>query len=112
MKWQNARKSKSFSSLDPPSSTAPKQFRELGKVDPSSKKFAKPRANIKDRVNIRDRISLKDRSFSDSDSSDSSCLDKKFYRCGCLSGCHHHQHRDYLAEFRKNRLERKEKAAY
>lgn len=55
---------------------------------------------------------MKDRSFSDSDSSDSSCMEKRLYRCGCVSqnhGCH--QYRDYLTEIRMERLRRKAKAA-
>lgn len=37
-------------------------------------------------------------------------MEKKFYRCGCLSqhGCHHHQYRDYLSELRAARLKREQ----
>jgi hypothetical protein len=39
-------------------------------------------------------------------------MDKKFYRCGCLSQAHAcHQYRDYLTEIRMERLRRKEKAS-
>lgn len=49
-----------------------------------------------------------DKSFCDSEDSDSSCMEKKYYRCGCLNhrnGCGSRYH-DYLGELREERLRR------
>jgi len=45
----------------------------------------------------------KDLSFSDSEESDGSCLEKKFYRCGCLNHLHEcgHKYHDYLGKLRE-----------
>jgi hypothetical protein len=101
MKRENLRKCKSFSSLGgtrKANTTLPSQIRQIGRP---------PHSNARKQPNARDR------SFSDSESSESSCLEKKYYRCGCLShtqGCHN-QYRDYLSEIREERLRKKEKSS-
>ena len=50
-------------------------------------------------------------SISDSESSDGSCLEKKFYRCGCQNqnGSCGHKYQNYLAELREERIRKKNK---
>lgn len=51
-------------------------------------------------------------SLSDSDTSEASCLEKKFYRCGCLNHSIHgcgHRYQNYLAELREERMRKKQK---
>ena len=50
--------------------------------------------------------------YSDSESSDGSCMEKKFYRCGCGSKYTHgcgHKYQNYLAQLREERIRKKQK---
>jgi hypothetical protein len=83
MKADIIKKSKSFSSF-----SKPKRFGQLVKAVSNPKLLSK--ATPKDKI------------FTDSSSSDSSCFEKRYYKCGCLShqeGCQV-QYRDYLGELR------------
>ena len=83
MKAEPIKKSKSFSTI-----SQPKRFGQLIKATSNPKLQAKS--------------TLRDRSFTDSSSSDSSCFEKRYYKCGCLSHRegYHVQYRDYLGEMR------------
>jgi hypothetical protein len=100
MKRQTARRN-SFGPHHSRPSLPPQQFRDVARNHQTASGLNKTIS--KEWPNADDRSS-------DSESSEG-CFGKKFYRCGCLSGCQHHRHRDYLAEMRQSRLQRRMRAS-
>lgn len=97
-----ASKNKTLSSITPRS--------QLSNIQTSTRRkdsFSKRSLKSQSQISMNSR----DKSISDSESSDASCLDKKFYRCACSKTSHgscSHKYQNYIAEMREERLRKKE----